>query len=428
MPHRSDYELTQAIAQGDAGAWNAFVGRYGDLVMSAVISWLELDYRLPRAHHPSILRAVQANLPEPADEPSLDKEGIAVYHYAMNALKPTIAGYRGESALGAYLRLVLREVRHRYLTEELGRLTVPSEILALPSLAQDVYRLRTRLGSREAIARRLGVPIEQVSEAETLIRQKLQTTGQEWWALEQWELAPEEAEALEAEAACPRQEQAAAYWERKLDAAASADFEAHLASCAQCQRRLSFLHEAAAAGGIAPPVSVPAWVNRDIVMQTAGTGPQPPAGTVSPWQKALSQPDWLLGVALGAVASAISLLVILPGLEYSEVVREPGDALVAQAAVPLTPELADALAEARRQLDRGRVDGAIRNLKNILVARPDHLEARWLLANTYDRLGDRTSAMAHYEIYLETAKPEAEVMERRIQQASQRLGRQAEMP
>ena len=71
------------------------------------------------------------------------------------------------------------------------------------------------------------------------------------------------------------------------------------------------------------------------------------------------------------------------------------------AALPLTPELGKRLAQAREDLSRGRIERAVQNLKRVLAARPDEQEARWLLASTFDRLGDQAQAIKHYKMFLE---------------------------
>ena len=75
----ADLQLAQAVAQGDTRAWNTFIQRYGDLVMSAVVSWCEENCRVPRSQYDSILRTIRAGKPEPAEDPDINKEGIALY-------------------------------------------------------------------------------------------------------------------------------------------------------------------------------------------------------------------------------------------------------------------------------------------------------------------------------------------------------------
>lgn len=422
MPFTSDMQLVQAIAQGDGPAWNTFVQRYGDLVMSAVVSWCESGNRVPASQYTSVLRLIRGNLPEPAEERGMDREGLFVYRFAMEELKKRLPAYQGKSSLATFLKLELREVRHLYMTRELGRLTVPPAIADLPKFTQDVYRLSTRLRSHQEIARRLGVDVTEVYKAEKALRLRLQADGHEWWELERWDLAPEEAEGLAAGEPCGRAQDVGAYIERQLSPEAAAELERHLAGCACCRERLAYLEEAAQVGGIAPPLAVPAWVNRDVLDHRDSSSPEP-ATTGRTWvSKALSQPDWLMGVALGGIVSAVALLVLIPRLEYAKVVREPGDQIVAQVNEPLTAELGAKLNEARAQLNKNRVADAIANLKAVVAARPDNQEARWLLATTYDRLGDRDSAQEHYRLFLETEALLRSIEDDRVRRAQAKVG------
>lgn len=118
-------------------------------------------------------------------------------------------------------------------------------------------------------------------------------------------------------------------------------------------------------------------------------------------QKVMSQPDWLLGLAVGGVVSAVMLVIILPKQPYAQAVKAPGDQLLAEAHAPLDAELGAKLALGRKQLGQGKLDAAMQNLNAVITARPENLEARWLLATTLDGMGDRARAAKHYQAYLE---------------------------
>jgi hypothetical protein len=416
----SDLELAQAVAAGDARAWNTFTQRYGDLVLSAVVSWCEEPYRLPRSQYDSILRTIRAGKPEPAEDPDMDREGLALYRYTMAALRPRLAEYTGKSSLGTYLRLVLRDIRQQYMAEEHGRLTVPKAVAALGKLEQDVYRLGTRLGDRRAIAQRLNVDEAAVASAERTVRRALQTEGKEWWALTSWEGAP-------AVARCDRAELVAAHAERRLAPADAEALAAHVASCPACAEQQAFLAEADSAGGIAPQVAAPTWVNRQ-VMDADGDAPEPQAVGDSWQRKVFAQPDWLSGLAVGAVATTLVLMVLIPQLEYQKAVREPGDVLIARGYQPLEPKVAAQLSEARALLAKNRTDPAIQNLKAVLAARPENQEARWLLATTYDRLGDQYQAAQQYELFVDTEQRERAIVDDRLKRAQSKLDGWKEVP
>jgi hypothetical protein len=416
----SDLELAQAVAAGDARAWNTFTQRYGDLVLSAVVSWCEEPYRLPRSQYDSILRTIRAGKPEPAEDPDMDREGLALYRYTMAALRPRLAEYTGQSSLGTFLRLVLRDVRRQYMAEEHGRLTVPKAVATLGQLEQDVYRLGTRLGDRRAIALRLNVDEAAVTAAERTVRRALQTEGKEWWALTSWEGAP-------ALARCDRAELVAAHAERRLSATDAEALAAHVAGCPACAEQQAFLAEADAAGGIAPQVAAPTWVSRQ-VMDADGDAPEPQTAGDSWQRKVFAQPDWLAGLAVGAVATTLVLMVLIPQLEYQKAVREPGDVLIAQGYQPLEPKVAAQLSEARALLAKNRTDPAIQNLKAVLAARPENQEARWLLATTYDRLGDQYQAAQQYELFVDTERRERTIVDDRLKRAQSKLDGWKEVP
>lgn len=149
--------------------------------------------------------------------------------------------------------------------------------------------------------------------------------------------------------------------------------------------------------------------------------PEPDVASVGLRAKLLSQPDWLAGVVLGGVISALLLVVVLPRQEYARPVKTPEDRAIAEAAMPLAPDLAARLVAARTQLSRGQIDAAVQGLNAVLAGRPEHQEARWLLANTYDRLGDQAKAAQHYKVFLEVHDRAQAVEDDRAARARERL-------
>jgi cytochrome c-type biogenesis protein CcmH/NrfG len=283
-----------------------------------------------------------------------------------------------------------------------------------------VYRLGTRLGDRRAIAQRLNVDEAAVTAAERTVRRALQTEGKEWWALTSWEGAP-------AISRCDRAELVAAHAERRLSPTDAEALAAHVATCPACAEQQAFLAEADTAGGIAPTVAAPTWVNRQ-VMDADGDAPEPQTAGDSWRRKVFAQPDWLSGLAVGAVATTLVLMVLIPQLEYQKAVREPGDVLIARGYQPLEPKVAAQLSEARALLAKNRTDPAIQNLKAVLAARPENQEARWLLATTYDRLGDQYQAAQQYEIFVDTEQRERAIVDDRLKRAQSKLDGWKEVP
>lgn len=417
----TDLEMAKAASSGDATAWNTFVQRYGDLVLSAVVAWGERECRVPRSHYDFIERTIRGGKPEPAEEPDMDREVLALYRYTMEHLRSRLAAYQGKSSMGGWLRLVLRDIYRQYLQEADGRLTVPAAVAALPAFEQRVYRLGTHMRGRSAIAQALGATEEAVAEAQRKLRQALKPTSKDWWTLESWQGDP-------ALGPCDQAEVLAADVERRLSSEESEALASHVAGCPACRESRAFLEEAQSEGGIAPGVAAPTWVNRAVMDTSASDAPEPQAAKDSWQRKAMSQPDWLLGVAVGAVATALVLLVLIPRLEYGKAVREPGDVAIARAAQPLSPPVAKQLADARDLLGKNKLDPAIQNLKAVLAVRPDNQEARWLLASTFDRMGDQIQAAQQYKIFLDTEKREQAIVDDRVRRAQARLGAWEETP
>lgn len=429
MTPTDDLALARAIHAGDAQAWNTFVSRYGGAVLAATMGWCEAGCRVPRSQYGCVLRTIRGQLPEPAEDRDQCREGLRVYEWASAALRGRMGEYQGLASLGGWLRVVLRDLRRDYLDAERGRLDVPAALAEASPIARDVWRLGCREADRRVIAARLGLDEAAVAEAQEEVRTRLAAHGQEWWQVTGWDGPPGGPPALpEPLPACSRGEEVAALAERRLDEARAAAIGEHLAVCATCRGRRAFLEEAAAAGGVAPPVMPPSWVNRPVIDSSVSDAPAPEAAAAGFKEKLFSQPDWLAGVALGGVVSALLLVVILPRQEYARPVKAPEDRLLAEAGTPLAPELAARLAAARAQLGRGQIDAAVQGLNAVLAARPENQEARWLLASTHDRLGDQAKAAQHYRVFLEVHDRARAVEDDRAERARARLGAWEGMP
>jgi hypothetical protein len=398
-------------------------------VLAATMGWCEAGCRVPRSQFGCVLRTIKGQLPEPAEDRDLCREGLKVYEWASAALRARMGEYRGVATLGGWTRVVLRDLRREYLDAERGRLDVPAALADASEPARAVWRLACREGDRRAIAARLGLDDAALAAAEQEVRDRLAATGHEWWRVAGWDDQPAGAAVLpEPLPTCAQGEEVAALVERRLDQDATNAIRAHLEVCATCRGRRTFLEEAAQAGGVAPPVVPPAWVNRDVLDASASDAPAPEAAAAGLKEKIFSQPDWLAGVAVGGVVSALLLLVVFPRQEYARPVKAPEDQLLAEAATPLAPDLAAKLAAARDQLARGKVDAAVQNLNGVLQARPEHQEARWLLASTFDRLGDQARAAQHYKVYLDVHDRLQAVTDDRAGRARARLGDWEGMP
>ncbi|MFN3431389.1 MAG: Rid family hydrolase, partial [Candidatus Sericytochromatia bacterium] len=100
-----------------------------------------------------------------------------------------------------------------------------------------------------------------------------------------------------------------------------------------------------------------------------------------------------------------------------------GNLVVTSGQIPLTPDgtlVEGGITEQTEQV--------IANLKAVLADRPDNQEARWLLATTYDRLGDQIQAAQQYRIFLDTEKRGQAFVDERVKRAQARMEVWEEVP
>lgn len=365
MPDATDLELARSAAGGDDAAWNEFHGRFGDMILGASMGWCEGGCRIPRGDYDCILRTIRAAKPEPADAPDSCREGLALYQHACRRLRPQLASFDGSTSLEAFVLATLAGIQADYLASQHGRLTLPAALEPVSERAKDLYRLACRVESRLEVARRLGIDAGELEAAEREVAGALHGAGLGWWGLEP-PLAP------------------------------------------------------------AAPLPGPAWVHRGVIAE--GDSPEPVRRGDTFWRKVFSQPDWLTGLFLGGVVSVLCLLVVIPRQEYAKSVREPGDELIARADRSLEPPLAAKLQHARQSLAKGKVDAALLDLNAVLAVRGDDQEARWLLATTYDRLGDQARAAQHYKLFLDVDTRLRAPEDDRVQRARAKLGAWSELP
>jgi hypothetical protein len=365
MSEPNDLELARAAAQDDPAAWNDLVARFGDLILATTMTWCEGGCRIPRADYDCILRTIRALRPEPAESPEACREGLANYRYACTELRPRLAAFDGSISLEAFICAALAEIHELYLTKERGRLTLPAALDSASHLAKDVYRLACRTATRAEVSRQLDLGEAVIADAEREIAAALNVANLAWWGL----LPP------------------------------------------------------LVADGVA---AAPGWVHRGVMV--GSDSPEPTRAGDTWWRRVWSQPDWLVGLFVGAVTTALCLLVVIPRQEYVKSVREPADVLLAGADLPLAPPLAAKVTDAREALGRGQVDKAVLNLTEVLAVRGDDQEARWLLATTYDRLGDQPRAAKHYKLFLDVDQRTRTASNDRVSRAQTRLGQWSELP
>lgn len=144
------------------------------------------------------------------------------------------------------------------------------------------------------------------------------------------------------------------------------------------------------------------------------------------WLRVWEPRGWLAGVVLGALLAPFVVLVVLPRQELATAPRRP----LAESGWPAPlPEGAQAaLAKGKALLARGRAEAALAELGKVLAAEPGCQEARWLLATTHERLGDRLRASRAYRDFLAVERAHAPWREQRAAEAAAHLAQLEALP
>lgn len=370
-PAPSERQLITAVVQGDARAWSEFLANHGALILGAVMQTCEQDCRVPRRNYACILHILASLAPEPADSPSRCPEALSLFRWAVLRIRERLPEYTGAETINAWLLKTLAELRSEYLVSRLGRLSISLPLSEASAHAQNIFRLSSRVGTREEALRRSGLTPEVFAAAEEEIKTQLQSAGLAWWP---W-LSPDE------------------FRQEPLPGKFNAE----------------------------PAPALPHWLLRSVLDTTEQEAPEPQTGRRTLRERLLAQPDWLAGVVVGGVVCVFVFLIVLPRQEYARPVKAPDDQVLALAALPLTPDLSKRLTQAREDLRKGKIESALQHLNRVVVARPDQQEARWLLASTYDRLGDQSKAFRHYKAFLHVHDTRNALRDERAQRARERL-------
>ncbi|MEB3221955.1 MAG: zf-HC2 domain-containing protein [Candidatus Sericytochromatia bacterium] len=396
--------------------WNAFLQQHAPVILAAVLGWCQDGCRVSRTGYACVLRVVASAAPERAEAPDHCDEGLALFTWVSRRLRERLPQRLGLASEVGWLRAQLLDLRLVYLGLERGRLILPAALAEASPDAQAVFRLSCRHGDRAHVGRVLGLGAAAIDAAEHEVRARLALAGLAWWP---WGAATATETWLPLEPLCDRGEEVAAWLEGALSPEAQVALARHVDACAACRSRQAALEVPT---DPAAEVAVPAWVLRSALDRSESDAPEPESALKGWRSRLMTQPDWLAGLVVGGVGCVFLLLVVLPRQEYAKPVTAPDDEVLAVAATPLSEPLARQLADARRQLRRGQVDAALQNLNGVLARRPDEQEARWLLASTYDRLGDAARAAKHYRVYLHVHDRREAIEDSRAKRIRKRLG------
>ncbi|MEB3197382.1 MAG: tetratricopeptide repeat protein [Candidatus Sericytochromatia bacterium] len=406
--------LTLAAHQPEA--WNEFLTRHGVRILAAVATQCEAGCRVARGTYACILRPMLGDGPEPSEAPDLCREAMLRFQGVCARVRGRLSEYRGMASPEAWLEAILWEEWEAYRVARDGHQWLPPGLSELPSSAQSVFRRSCRESNRADVQRQVGLDSTQMAEAEGLIEAALERQGLRWWPWRPENGRENTPAALPA--SCPAPEELAAWLEGRGAALDRIRWDGHVSDCEACRQRVAWLKPRLE---VVPRLTVPRWLLRTVQDHRGQAGPEPETRPRTWRERLISQPDWVAGLVVGGVVGIFILLVVLPRQEYARPVTLPDDQFLARSAAPLPSPLAAHLANARVALRRGKVEAALQELNLVLARRPDDMEARWLLASTYDRLGDQTRALKHYQAFLAMHERREQIIDDRVRRVRERL-------
>lgn len=368
---QSDAAFSETVLKLDEPGWADFLTSYGGLLLPAVAETCETQCRVSRRGYACVLHTLASQALEPVESPDACHEAIALFRWTVAQLRRRLPESLGHEDLSGWLTLTLQEIKTTYYQEAWGRISLLAGLENASDAAKMVFRLSCRVSERSLALSQSGLGEEEFSQGEEEVKRSLDRAGLTWWP-----------------------------WKNEGIAV-------------RVQSHIS-----AAAG---PPAKVPAWLLRRALDTDEQEAPDTLSSHRSIRQRLLAHPDWLAGAIIGGVVCVFVLLIVLPRQEYASPVKSPEDEVLSVAAFPLTADQGLKLGQAREDLRRGKIESALNNLNRIIAARPDEQETRWLLASTYDRLGDQTKALKHYRVYLRVHDARKNFSDSRAQRARERL-------
>lgn len=187
--HEKDLEWVQRIFGGDARAWNQFVETFSDRVWRR--SWQLCNEACPynKATVFCVFHALAAESVKPSSDerPGCD-EGLEIYAYIFdyfyNAEKESgkLKHYDGRSELETFVGSVLHGnlrtdwIRHKRKLR-VDQITIPEEVRRLQKSDQKVFKHMVMQRPTETIARKTGLAVDEVINAQERITHALMANG-----------------------------------------------------------------------------------------------------------------------------------------------------------------------------------------------------------------------------------------------------------
>lgn len=154
--------------------------------------------------------------------------------------------------------------------------------------------------------------------------------------------------------------------------------------------------------------------------------PRHEGGGWQAWLRVMEPRGWLAGVLLGGLLCPWLLLVVLPHQELATAPRRPEAEAGWPQALPTEAYLA--LERGKQLLGRGKAEAGLVELSKVLAMAPTCQEARWLVATTHERLGDRNRAARAYRDFLAVERGHSPWREQRRNEAEARLAQLEALP
>lgn len=144
--YKADKELAARISENDNKSWNNFVEKYSPFILSSVINWCRTSCRIINGAKDCAVESIRN---KSDSSPNACDEGIELYVYIFQSLKPKIGKYQGKSSLKTYISACLNFIYKDYFINKHGKINIPTALKDCSDTEKKVYKVLCRSSDLE---------------------------------------------------------------------------------------------------------------------------------------------------------------------------------------------------------------------------------------------------------------------------------------
>jgi len=135
-----DKKLADSVSLGDKYAWNNFVKKYSDYILSNILNWCKTSCKkISQTEVCAVENLVYKK--DSSKSENVCEEGLELYVYIFNSLKNKLSKYQGKSSLKTYITACLRFIYSDFFISKYGKINIPTALKDSSETDKKVYKI-----------------------------------------------------------------------------------------------------------------------------------------------------------------------------------------------------------------------------------------------------------------------------------------------